>query len=101
MNRKRKLDPSTKVVRLEGLCSGELDGEVVLMSLDQGRYYGMDRIGTRIWQLLETPLVISDLCDQLQKEYNASPEECERDVLAFLNQLTKANLLKVMDETAG
>ena len=101
MNRKQKLAPSTTVVRVEGLCSGELDGEVVLMSLDQGRYYGMDRIGTRIWQLLETPFVVSDLCDQLQKEYDANPEECERDVMAFLDQLSKANLLKVMDEAAG
>ena len=101
MNRKQKLAPSTRVVRVEGLCSGELDGEVVLMSLDQGRYYGMDRIGTRIWQLLETPFVVSDLCDQLRKEYDANPEECERDVMAFLDQLSKANLLKVMDEAAG
>jgi len=99
MNQKRKIGRSTIVVRVEGLCSGELDGEAVLMSIDQGRYYGMDRIGSRVWELMETPFIISDLCDKLQKEYEVNPEECERDVLEFLNQLAEANLLRVIDDT--
>jgi hypothetical protein len=99
MNRKRKMDSSTIVARVAGLCAGELDGEAVLMSVDQGRYYGMDPIGTRIWSLIETPLAVSDVCDQLRKEYKVTPEECERDVLVFLNELADANLLSVIDDT--
>jgi hypothetical protein len=101
MNQKQKIGRSTIVVRVEGLCTGELDGEAVLMSIDQGRYHGMDQIGTRIWRLIETPLVISDLCDQLRKEYRVTPEECERDVMAFLDQLAQANLLRVIDDSSA
>lgn len=99
MNRKQKMEPSTIVARVAGLCAGELDGEAVLMSIDQGRYYGMDPIGTRIWRLIEAPLAISDICDRLRKEYKVNPEECERDVLTFLNELAEANLLRVIDDT--
>ncbi len=99
MDRKQKMDRSTIVARVAGLCAGELDGEAVLMSIDQGRYFGMDSIGTRIWGLIETPLAVSDICDQLRKEYKVTPEECERDVLVFLNELAEANLLRVMDDT--
>ena len=99
MNRKQKLERSTIVARVPGLCAGELDGEAVLMSVDQGRYYGMDPIGTRIWSLIETPLAVSDICDHLRKQYKVTPEECERDVLTFLNELAEANLLRVIDDT--
>jgi hypothetical protein len=99
MNRKQKMDRSTIVVRVAGLCAGELDGEAVLMSVDQGRYYGMDPIGTRIWGLIENPVAVSDICDQLRKEYKVTPEDCERDVLTFLNELAEANLLRVIDDT--
>ena len=99
MNRQQKIDRSTIVERVSGLCAGELDGEAVLMSVDQGRYFGMDPIGTRIWSLIGTPLAVSDICDQLRKEYKVTPEECERDVLVFLNELAEAKLLKVIDDT--
>ncbi len=99
MNRKQKMDRSTAVARVSRLVAGELDGEAVLMSVDQGRYYGMDPIGTRIWRLIEAPLAVSDICDQLQNEYKVTPEECERDVLTFLNELAEANLLRVIDDT--
>ena len=30
----------------------ELDGETVLLNLQSERYYGLDDVGTRMWQLL-------------------------------------------------
>ncbi len=95
------MDLSSVVIRVEGLHSGELDGEAVLMSVQQGRYYGMDQIGTRIWQLIEKPMSVSELCDQLGREYEVGTEKCQRDVLNFLDELVEEKLVKVIDETAG
>lgn len=101
MNQSDEIGLSSRVRRVEGLFSGELDGETILMSIDKGRYYGMDSIGSRIWKLIEHPIVVSDLCEQLCKEFKVSAEECERDTLNFLNQLAQASLLRAGDETTG
>jgi len=75
--------------------STELDGETVLMSIEQGNYYGMDKILSRIWALIEKPVAVSALRDQLMNEYDVKREVCEKDVLNVLNELSKENLLKL------
>ena len=31
----------------------DLDGEAVVLQLDTGFYFGLDAVGTRMWQLME------------------------------------------------
>ena len=65
------------------------------MSIEQGNYYGMDKILSRIWALIEKPVAVSALRDQLMNEYDVEQEVCEKDVLNVLNDLAKENLLKL------
>lgn len=76
--------------------STELDGETVLMSIKQGHYYGMDKILSRRWAMIEGPQKVSDLCGELMKEYEVTREECEKDVLNALNELANENLLNIV-----
>ena len=52
-----------------------VDGEAVLMSVANGKYYKLDDIGTRIWALIETPTAVSALCDKYQVSCQMSLEE--------------------------
>ena len=83
------------VAQGEDQVSTELDGETVLMSIEQGNYYGMDKILSRIWVLIEKPITVSTLCDRLVDEYDVKRETCETDVLNVLNELAKENILKI------
>ena len=74
--------------------SCELDKETILMSIEEGMYYAMDPIGSRIWALLEQPRQVADLCNLLVQEYDVEPGQCEYDVLAFLHELVAYNLLR-------
>jgi len=47
----------------------ELEGESVLLNLQSERYYGLDDIGTRLWQLLAENGDVAAACEQLLKEY--------------------------------
>ncbi len=71
-----------------------IDGEVVMLSLKNGEYYGMDAVGTRIWELLESPLSFASLVDNLLKEFEVSREECEADTRDYLETLYQKKLLK-------
>ena len=67
------------VTKSEDQVSTELDGETVLMSIEQGNYYGMDKILSHIWTIIETPIPVSTLCDQLIAEYDVKRDACETD----------------------
>jgi len=77
------------------LVSSNLDGETVMMSIENGEYFGLDPVGSRIWELLETPLTVANLVDILVDEFEVSREECEVDTIEFLNQLLDKQLLVV------
>jgi hypothetical protein len=87
------------VKRAEDIVSCDLDGQTVHMSFAQGNYYGMDPVGSRIWALMETPLSVSEIYAALLAEFEVEREQCERDLLAFLNELAQENLIKVVDES--
>jgi hypothetical protein len=88
---------NTRVARGEGLVSSEMDGETVLLSVETGRYYGMDPVGSRIWDLIEQPRRVSGLCEALQEEFEVEREQCERDVLSYLNELYQEGLIEAED----
>jgi hypothetical protein len=79
----------------------ELDSTVVMMSVKQGKYYGLDSVGSRIWNLLEQPRRIMEVCAIIQDEFAVERETCERDVLEFIDRLVAVNLLRVVNESVA
>ena len=94
MKRKR-VSTHTIVSQVEEIVSSDIEGETVMMSIENGKYYGMDAIGGRIWKLIEHPIKVSDLIDTLLERFHVDRETCERDVLKFLNELNDEKIIKV------
>ncbi len=86
------------VVRSPEQISGDLDGRIVLLSIENGEYYNMNAVGSRIWELLESPNKISALIDQLLEEFEVDRVTCEAEALPFLEQLMKDRLLQVVKD---
>jgi hypothetical protein len=83
----------TNVVRADGLFSTDLDDETILMSIEQGAYYGMEQTARRTWDLLATPQKVSQLCTRIAEEYKVAPEVCTPDILVFLEELLHEGLI--------
>jgi hypothetical protein len=92
------LTPDTVVVLNGGLIDAEVDGEVVALSVEQGTCYGLNRVGSRIWKLIERPIRISDVCAALLPEYSVEPDVCEREVLDFLGQLLAQGMISLIPQ---
>lgn len=75
--------------------SSEIDDELVILSIERGRYYGTELVGQRIWQLLAAPIRVDSLCDTLMAEFEVERDICEQEVLAFLDQLRREGLIEV------
>lgn len=98
MNLPPALQSTSLVVRSPEQVSGDIDGKVVLLSIENGEYYNINGVGSRIWELLEKPMTVTALIDQLLAEFEVDRATCEQEVAAFLQQLRKDKLLQVMTE---
>lgn len=92
------ITPDSIVSQSKGQVSTEIDGEIVLMDIEKGSYYGMNPILSHIWKLIEKPTAVSALCAQLMEEYDVSREECQKDVLESLEQLKRENQIGISDD---
>ena len=81
------------IARNGELVFREVDGETVMLSVETGKYYGLDSAGGRIWELIEQPMAASELCDRLLEEFDVGREECERDLLSVLSQLADEQII--------
>ena len=72
-----------------------VDREIVILSVERGSYYGLDDIGSEIWEKLANPTSIAAICDALAEKYQGDRATIERDVLALLEQMATEGLISV------
>ena len=73
----------------------EIDGDVVMMAIGSGKYYGLSGIGSRIWTLIAQPKQVGDLCSALLAEFEVDRDTCATDLLKFLNEMEAQCLVEV------
>lgn len=82
----------------EGVLFREVDGEAVLLELESGRYFGLDRVGTRMWTLLGVHHRLEPVYESLVEEYEVAADTLRRDLVEFVDRLVANRLLEI-DET--
>lgn len=88
------INRDTLVCRKSDILAADVGGEVVLMSVSQWHYFGLNAIGSEIWRRLETHQSVADLCAGLIADYEGDAVQIERDVIALLDKLAERNLLE-------
>lgn len=89
------IEPSSRIVRGEELLSTIIDKEIVILNMAKNNYVGLDEIGLRIWELLEKPIRVDELCNQLSREFHATPEQIITDVIPFLADLESEGIVNL------
>jgi len=90
---------TARVVASKTPLSCVLDGETVILNLKSGVYYGIDPVGTWIWNQLREPMTVAAIRDAMLAKYEVEAGQCERDLLALLQELMAAGLVDVTYET--
>jgi hypothetical protein len=73
--------------------SGRLHDELVMMNIEQGKYFSLNPVATRIWDLLENPLSLEELVQPLLDEYDVDESQCREDVQNYLEEMKKLGLI--------
>lgn len=75
------------------MVSADMDGETVMMSIEQGSYFGLRGIAPDLWNWMEKPLSVSELCDRVMEDYEVDRPTCEKDVITLLEDLQSRELI--------
>ena len=68
-------------------------GETVILDLDRGKYFGLDPIGARFWELMASGESLSSIQNVMVQEYEVSAEQLESDLSVLLNSLMATHLI--------
>lgn len=91
----RKIPPETIITRKTDIITADMEGEKAMMSIERGKYYGLNEVGSCIWQLLDQPVTMEELIGKLMKEYQVDEITCERDVAFFLRKMCQEGLVSL------
>jgi hypothetical protein len=95
-----RIDPSLTqtVVAAREQVSCDLGGESVILGLTAGVYYGINSMGTFIWNLIKEPIKINEIRDRILKEFEVESDQFERDLVELLEALLANGLIECTDE---
>lgn len=80
--------------QVEGNIVSDMDGEKVMLSVHNGKYYNLGQMGGEIWEQIKNPIMTEDLIEFLMKHYEVEQDECREQVLSFLNLLLDERLIE-------
>jgi hypothetical protein len=90
------IEAGTVVVRTAGLLSAAVDDEIVILNPHRGNYVGLDAIGRAVWDLIEQPHEVAELCQKLSQDFGTTPDQVAADVLPFLAELADEGIARVV-----
>jgi hypothetical protein len=81
--------------RASGAAAAEVDGQTVIISPVDRRYFGLNRTGTRIWELVPAtdPVTVEEIVEVLTAEFQVDAERCHSDVQAQIDRLLAAGII--------
>ena len=74
--------------------SAELGGESIILGLASGTYFGLDGVGSLVWDRLREPVRVGALEDEIVSTYEVSPDRCREDLQRLLGQLESEGLIE-------
>ena len=70
--------------------------EAILIDIDSGYFFQLNKSAARIWKLVEEPRSFAELCAAIQAGFKAAPEGFRAEVAEFIADMRDRGLLRVV-----
>ena len=88
----------SQVVSSPSLASADLgEGEVIVLHLSNGQYFGLHDVSARIWKLVESPITVREIERVMLEEYEIENERCHEEVSRLLHELIDEGIVEVLN----
>lgn len=91
----KPIDLSTRVKCATEQMAADVGGELAILNLKTGVYYGLDGVGSRVWSLLKESRSVLEIRDVILAEYAVETPRCEQDLVALLTDLARHELIEI------
>jgi len=90
------MDLAKKITFADTVFAQEVDGEMVLLDMNSENYFGLDAVGTDIWQAMQENESLTDVLTVLLDQYEVEEEVLKKDLLDFVEKLQESGLIEIM-----
>ena len=73
----------------------DVDDDILALNVKDGQCYGMEKVTSSVWRMLDEPMNIEQICNGLLALYDVEPEVCRTDVEKLIAQLHREGLIEV------
>jgi Coenzyme PQQ synthesis protein D (PqqD) len=94
-------DSSSFKINTASISHETIDGEVVMVNLNNGSYYSMDKTGAVIWNYIDMGMSIKQITEQIKNQYSGESSEIETSINELIIELQKEELILLSDSTNG
>ena len=85
-----------KVPVISSNCAfSDHDGEKVVLNIETGKYFKLNFIGSKVFNLMVDKRNIESIVDIIAKDYDCSSDTIKQDIQAFINQCKDFDLVKL------
>jgi hypothetical protein len=95
------ISTNQRVSQTSGHIVSDMDGEMVMLSIHNGKYYNLGEMGGEIWEQIKEPISLEELITELMAQYDVERDMCEEQVISFLNLLLEEGLINSEDEAVS
>ena len=92
----KSITDGTRIKRKNTILTSNIETQTIMMSLEKGNYYGLNSVGSRIWELIEQEISVKDICVRLIDEYEVEEKHCKKVVVFFLEEMEKSGLISIL-----
>lgn len=89
----KKEHMTNRYVRSEDMIYSNMNGDVVMMGIEQGKYYAINGIGSRIWELLKNPITLDEIVNIICADYDVDIAICQSDLHTFIEKMCEHRLV--------
>lgn len=88
----------TTICAIPEQLSSDMNGEAVILDLQSGGYYGLNEVGSFIWQFVQERKTIGEVRTAVLNEFEVAPDICDRDLTQLIKELESKHLITVVHE---
>lgn len=86
-----------KITFADTVFAQEVDGEMVLLDMESENYFGLDEVGTAIWQAMQEYGTLQEVFNAMLEQYDVEEEVLEKDLSDFVDKLIESGLVEVKE----
>lgn len=92
-----KMNLNKKIIFSDTVFAQEVDGEMVLLDMTSENYFGLDEVGTSIWQAMQENAALQSVLNTLLEQYDVEEEVLKNDLIIFAERLQESGLVEVVE----